>query len=166
VQADFGVIAKRRPLQRVIGDDQTYLIQQLCGPPQVAPKKFGDALRFLGMEIDSKTRNALTLKLWWDVEKTPNLDYSFGVYLLDAQGKTVTQSDGPIVSFWGGATIQTSQLTPGVFYVDIRTLALPADLAPGKHSLALAVYQPWDQVRLPVTGGINNALIIEMIALP
>jgi hypothetical protein len=166
VQADFGAIAKRRPLQRVIGDNQTYLIQQLCGPPQVEPKKFGDALRFLGMDITSKTRKALTLKLWWDVEKTPNLDYSFGVYLLDAQGKTVAQRDGPIVSFWGGATVQTSQLTSGVFYVDLRTLALPADLPPGHYSLALAVYQPWDQVRLPVAGGIENALIVDTLSLP
>jgi uncharacterized membrane protein len=166
VKADFGAIAAHRPLQRVIGDEQTYLIQQLCGPPQVAPKKFGEALRFLGMDIDSKTRNALTLKLWWDVEKAPNLDYSFGVYLVNQFGRTVAQQDGPIVSFWGGATIHTSQLMSGVLYVDHRTLTLPDNLPPGRYVLLLAVYQPWDQARLPVAGGIENALIIETITLP
>ncbi len=93
-------------------------------------------------------------------------DYSFGLYLLDEAGVMQAQRDGPLQDYWGRGVIQTSQLQPGTYYIDRRELVLPPDLPPGRYALALAVYRPWDGVRLPIPGGAaDDALLLEALML-
>ncbi|HVO43937.1 MAG TPA: glycosyltransferase family 39 protein [Aggregatilineales bacterium] len=161
VRDHFQMLSSQRPLQTVIGDQRFY-IQQLCAPPQVSPHVFGDSIRFLGLDLVSSTDQALTLKLWWDVVKPPPLDYSIGVHVLDkATGTVIAQSDGPINDFWGRGLLQTSSLTPGNYYIDLRTIPLKAPLSPGSYTLRLTVYQSWDLVRLPVKDSADGWLVIS-----
>jgi hypothetical protein len=152
----FEQIAARRPLQAVIGIQDRYLFQRLCAPPDIPPVVYGATLRFLGAEVMPQTDlahggRAITLKLWWDVLKPPSVDYSFSVRLIDPSGATVAQHDGPLVSFYGGADLPTSTLVPGVYYLDLRTLALAGPPA-ARYSLAVVVYQWWDGQALPAQG--------------
>jgi hypothetical protein len=165
VRAHFDSLVATRPLQRVIGD-QRYLFQQLCAPPEVEPRLFGDSLRFRGADIESVTRDQVTLKLWWDVLKAPGYDYSISVQLLDPAGKLVTQSDGPIIDYWGRGPIQTSTLVPGDIYIHHPTLTVPPGTPPGQYRLALTVYQSWDGMRLPVAGATDNLLLFDSLTLP
>jgi hypothetical protein len=165
VRAHFDSLVATRPLQRVIGD-QRYLFQQLCAPPEVEPRLFGDSLRFRGADIESVTREQVTLKLWWDVLKPPGYDYSISVQLLDPAGKLVTQSDGPIIDYWGRGPIQTSTLVPGDIYIHHPTLTVPPGTPPGQYRLSLTVYQSWDGTRLPVAGATDNLLFFDSLTLP
>ncbi len=166
VQERFHALEAGHPVLQVIGEDDRYLFQRMCAPPLENPQRFGDVLRFWGAEIESVERDRVALRLWWDVTEAPTADYSFGLYLLDEGGVMRAQRDGPIQDYWGRGGIQTSQLQPETYYIDWRELALPPDLPPGRYTLALAVYQPWDGVRLPVPGGTaDGALLLESFRL-
>lgn len=60
------------------------------------------------------------------------LDYSLGVYVLDAAGELVAQQDGP------PASTRTSTWMPEARYCDARALRLPE--APGEYSVLVALY--------------------------
>jgi hypothetical protein len=168
VQKRFHRIEMQRPLQQVIGDER-YLFQRLCAPPAVAPRLFGEAMRFRGADIESASRARIMLKLWWDVLSAPTADYSISVQMLNESGALVAQHDGPILDFWNSRTLQTSSLTPGHYYIDHRELVLPPGTPPGRYTLALTVYQPWDGARLPVEGANDakdNLLTFETVTVP
>ncbi|MCC6615834.1 MAG: hypothetical protein IT320_20355 [Anaerolineae bacterium] len=86
----------------------------------------------------------------------PPLDCAIGLYLLDGSGALVAQADGPI-NHYDHAIVPTSQMQPGQIYIDYRALDLSEDLPPGDYTLMLAVYQPWDGVRLTLPGGADMA---------
>jgi hypothetical protein len=78
----------------------------------------------------------LNLDLWWRAVRTPEADYSVGVYLTAPDGRVVAQQDG---GFDRGRIpamlLPIDQWTP-----DARTLSLPPDIPPGDYTLAVAVY--------------------------
>ncbi len=166
VQERFRALEAGHPVLQVIGEDDRYLFQRMCAPPLERPQRFGDVLRFWGAEVDLPEGDRITLRLWWDVTEAPAADYSFGLYLLDAAGGMQAQRDGPLQDYWGRGVIQTSQLQPGRYYIDLRDLVVPSDLPPGRYTLALAVYQPWDGVRLSAPdGALDGALPLESLTL-
>lgn len=145
----FEAIAAKRPLQNVIGIDDRYLIQRLCRGPLPQPVIFGpmdgDRLQFEGAEIESRTEQAITLKLWWRVTQPVRLDYSISVRLLDPNGNELAALDGPIQDLYGRGLLQTTALQPNGYYIDRRTLRLnatlvPAQTWPSQVQVALKVY--------------------------
>jgi hypothetical protein len=138
-------------------------------PPLSEPLVFadadtGDALTFLGADIDRADAAQINTRLWWRVQKPLTRDYSFGLHLLDTNGALVAQSDGP-VQHYGAETVQTSTMQPERIYIDFRSLTLHSDLPPGQYRLALVVYRPWDNVRL--TSGVGaDRLVLDTITFP
>ncbi len=124
-------------------------------PPFASPQRFGAHMDFWGADVDSVTREAISTRLWWRVEQTPSFDYSISLRLLDGSGALVAQSDGPI-NHYGAQIVQTSALEPGKIYIDWRTITPPPDIAPGSYSLALVVYQSWDNTRLTLPDGSDS----------
>ncbi|MGQ9889896.1 MAG: glycosyltransferase family 39 protein [Aggregatilineales bacterium] len=171
-QARFAELERTHPLQLVLGDcgqNRTwcYLVQLMEAPPRRQGQVFGGQLIFHGIDIDTVTREAAAVRLWWSVAQPPALDYSIGLHLLDAHGQLVAQADGPVRDQYAQLEpVQTSQLTPGRFYIDHRRLALPPDLPSGVYQLALVVYQPWDGARLLLADGADVLLLDSLALLP
>lgn len=158
VQAEFRAIEAEHPLQVVAGScnaEWCFLAQRLQGPPRSTPVWFGDQIAFWGMDNLDLSPTAIQARLWWRVERTPLLDYSISLRLVDASGFLVAQHDGP-VRFSNGDIVQTSQLEPGGFYLDERKLTPLEPLPPGDYRLQLVIYQSWDGVRLTLPDGSDT----------
>jgi len=150
------------------------LFRLYVAPPDTVGVLYENGMRFHGYEIIEDDQplvsplvgregDSLTVRLWWSVDRPPAADYSIGMHIYDGDGALVSQSDsGPqIVNLnptdLSAPLAQTSQWTPGQYYVEQRTLMLP-DVIPlsteGTHpyTLALVVYQFWDNVRVAAPG--------------
>jgi hypothetical protein len=116
----------------------------LSQPPLV----YGDmlALRERLTLAGARPGQLLHVDLWWSALKPLPLDYSVGVFLLDAVGRLRVQRDGP-----PGAK-PTSQWPPDEPVFDRHTLAIPRDLPPGTYQLGVQVYWYGDRIPLPVNG--------------
>jgi hypothetical protein len=162
----FQQVAAKRPLQNVIGIPDRYLIQRVCAPPLVEPVVFGDTVRFLGAEVLSIADQRVTLKLWWDVLRSPPADYSFSVRLIAPDGTQVAQTDGPLTDFYGQPALPTSSLVPDVYYIDRREMTLAALVqANTPYALWIVVYQWWDGQRLPSAGGSDGLTHAQELTL-
>ena len=167
VRQRFDQIEQTHPLQQVIGQcDRTwcYVIQLLEAAPNPEPLQFGDSLAFWGMDLDHVDSGRIAARLWWSASEPPGLDYSIGLQLLNAEGQLVAQQDSAIADFYSGGLIQTSQMTPGKLYIDVRDITLPPELPTGDYQLSLVVYQSWDNVRLLLPDQ-HDALLLESIHL-
>ncbi len=165
VRATFDRLEPTHPVRQVIGGcdvEWCYLAQLMEAPPRETPQQFGRQMLFWGADIDTISRERIDARLWWRVEETPELDYSIGLHLLDANGGLVAQSDGAI-QHYGVETVQTSQMEAGRIYIDHRALILPPDLPPGEYTLTLVVYQSWDNARLEINGG--DELVIDIVRI-
>lgn len=119
-----------------------------------APVVFGDlfALRDAVLPETIPAGGRLHVDLWWAAVEPPALDYSVGVFLLDASGATVADHQGP------PGDRPTTAWAVGDPVFDRHTLALPPDLPPGAYTVAVNVYwygdlQPLDaggQTLVPV----------------
>jgi hypothetical protein len=169
VRATFTDLEHSHPVQTVLTPSQCdrqwcYLIQLMEAPPWQAPATFGDRMAFWGTDVDGVSREAIQTRLWWRVEQPPDADYSLSLQLLDGSGALVAQTDGPI-NHYGAEIVQTSQLEPDRIYIDHRAITLPPDLPAGEYTLALAVYQAWDGVRLTLPDG-RDSLVLDTVTIP
>jgi hypothetical protein len=78
----------------------------------------------------------------------------FGWYLLDESGSLVAQVDG--------AGVDSSEWSQGDDFATIFNLTVPAQLAPGRYSLATALYEYPAIVRLNLTHGGNLYTITQL----
>lgn len=86
--------------------------------------------------ITAAPGETLNLDLWWRAIKTPDADYSAGVYLVAPDGRVLAQQDG---GFDQGR--MPAMLLPADRWMpDARSLLIPADIPPGDYSLTLSVY--------------------------
>lgn len=86
----------------------------------------------------------LPLTLYWRAVGPTRADLTVFVHLVDAEGQTVAQADGPPA---GGAQ-PSSGWVPGEIVIDARMIDLPADLAPGAYRLHVGFYDPATLQRL------------------
>lgn len=170
VTARFAELEAVRPVMQTAGDPAGYLFQRMCLPPEEAPHVFGDddnVLTFLGADVLLTEADVLEVVPWWTVDTQPARDYSFGVYLLDGAGALVAQQDGPLMDYWSGDSVPTTAFAPEGYIVGRRQIALPAGLPSGEYTLALAVYQPEDGVRLAVSPAAQYDLLrVTTLSLP
>ncbi|MCK6579112.1 MAG: glycosyltransferase family 39 protein [Anaerolineae bacterium] len=154
-RAVFETLEPGHPVQRVIGQcDRAwcYLAQLMEAPPLDQPVLFNGDLGFWGMDFDRAARDAVSVRLWWRVERSIPRDLSFSLRLLTVEGAMVAQQDGAILHY-GQDRIETSVMQPGALYIDRRALTLSPPLPPGDYALALIVYQSWDGVRWTLPDG-------------
>ncbi len=123
------------------------------------PIVFGDlfALRDAVLPESAAAGDALHVDLWWEATQSPALDYSVGVFLLDAGGATVADHQGP-----PGETPTTAWAVGDVVF-DRHTLALPPDLPPGAYTVLVNVYWYGDMQPLDAGGqtlvGVGTVMV-------
>jgi hypothetical protein len=117
---------------------------------------FGDHISLLGFELPQGAEihagGVLALSLYWQTDAPLAGNYTVGVYLRDANGAPVAQTDGQP----GGEFFPTSSWQSGVPVWDNRGVRLPDVLAAGRYQVWLKVYDfgADGAVRvLPVTAG-------------
>ncbi len=91
----------------------------------------------------------LLLTLLWESLQPITTDYQVFVHLLDASGNKLAQRDGQPVQWMR----PTSTWKPGEEIADRYGLLLPQDLAQGRYTLAVGLYDPVTGQRLPVSAG-------------
>lgn len=113
-----------------------------------APVAFGDlfALHDAVLPGALPPGGRLHVDLWWAALEPPPLDYSVGVFLLDAGGAAVAEHQGP------PGDRPTTAWEAGELVFDRHTLALPPDLPPGTYAVAVTVYWYGDLEPLPANG--------------
>ncbi len=154
-------------LQRVFGDcnsEWCFLAQLMEAPPRDRPLRFGGNIGFRGFEIERITESEINVRVWWEVDERPMVDYSIGLYLLDQNGALAAQDDGELHDHYSGP-LSTSQLEPGRVYIDLRTLPLPPDLPAGEYTLTLSVYDWRDDTRLQLPDD-SELLRLDTVTLP
>lgn len=108
--------------------------------------RFGTAVELAGSSA-AQIGDDLAVTLYWRPLAPVDRYATVFVHLLDADGQLVAQHDGAPV---GGAYPFPLWQT-GTLVVDRHTLALPADLPPGRYTLAVGIYDPDTLARWPVT---------------
>jgi hypothetical protein len=164
VQANFGRLEQMHPVQQVLGDctrSWCYLAQLMETAPSTTPISFEDGINFRGLDVDSAAPEELRLRLWWQAESQPRMDYSISVQLLNAEGVLVAQQDGSIQHY--GQTIETTAMAIGQLYIDSRVLRPTQPLVPGTYQWVLVVYDWQTGVRLPTEDGRDSVMLQELI---
>ncbi|PDW00183.1 glycosyltransferase family 39 protein [Candidatus Viridilinea mediisalina] len=138
---------------------EAYVTGAAQHPQKLVGATFGDQIILLGYTLKATTPAGpgvyraggnLPLSLFWDVVETPGRDYSMFLHLCQrCDEPPVASKDGPPLEGY----LPTSVWLPGKPARDDRAIALPRDLAPGRYTLLLGLYDPNDPSeagRLPV----------------
>jgi len=126
---DYRVPSMQHPLDRVIGN----------------------AVALLGYDIDSQPSapgEPVELKLFWRAEAEMARSYTVFVHVVDANGRTVAQSD--VVP--GDGVRPTTGWLPGEIVPSIHLLEPPAGCTDGCYALRIGMYDRVTGERLPVSG--------------
>lgn len=138
-------------------------------PPLALPleAQFGDAVALLGAdssgELAVQAGQPLTFTLAWQALGTPQANLVRFVHLLGSDGQLVAQQDSVPCQ---GACPAPSWLA-GEILLDPVELALPADLAAGRYTLAVGWYDAAAPAqRLAAFDGQGQALADNVLLLP
>jgi len=137
-----------KQLSTIIGDQTIHTVMFERFDAATVLGEFGDMFALHEANISTKARADETIfaDLWWTATAQPKLDYSVGVYLLDANQKVIAQSDAP------PGDMPTSQWQINDLHFDRHPLVIPPKLATGTYQIAVSVYWFGDQKQLPVDG--------------
>jgi hypothetical protein len=145
------------PLDRVILGNVTVPWQYRLDTVQLVDANFGNQIGLLGFEaVDSLSPGSeFDVTLYWEARQPPDDDYVVFVYLLDANGQSVAQHDGPPVN----GRYNTRMWLPGEVVPDVHSIALAPDIPAGTYRLYAGLYRWPDLERLPVwdSQGIEQA---------
>jgi len=112
------------------------------------------ALTHYALDADRATNRA-RVTLYWQCRAPSDSDYTVFVHLLDVSGAIVAQRDAPPRN----GAYPTSLWDAGEIVPDEYELAIPAT-ARGPFSLAIGMYSPLTQKRLPV--GDRDHITIDL----
>jgi hypothetical protein len=131
-------------------------------PAQSLSYDLGGQIALAGYTTTLASGNTLTLTLYWQALQVPQGDYKVFVHLLDEGGELVTQDDAsPRDGHYPTWAWQPGDLVP-----DPHQLRLPDERPPGPYHLAVGMYHPESDARLPVTGpqGLlpNRAVLLDI----
>jgi 4-amino-4-deoxy-L-arabinose transferase-like glycosyltransferase len=102
--------------------------------------RFEYGIALLGVD----TGQAGRVTLYWKTDQVVPGNYTVFLHVLDASGTQVTQADGPpLNNDW-----PTSAWIPGQALADVRQVADPAKLAPGRYTVVLGLYEPESGARV------------------
>jgi len=103
------------------------------------------------------SRAPFTVVLYWRAEQRIEADLSIFVHLIDSSGRLITQKDGAPAQ----GIYPTSQWRTGDLIVDAHELQ--ADGTPGTYSLVAGMYDLATLVRVPVTDGRDDQVLLTRI---
>jgi hypothetical protein len=135
-------------LSAIIGDQTIHTVLFERFDANTLLGNFGDVFALHEANIASQAHAGETIfaDLWWSAISQPKLDYSVGVYLLDANQNVITQSDAP------PADLPTSQWQVSKLQFDRHALVIPPALPAGTYQVAVSIYWFGDQKPLLVDG--------------
>ncbi len=107
---------------------------------------FGERVKLVGHELVITDAPALQVTLYWDVIEALDRDYQVFVHLLDGNGRTIGQGDGPPLE----GDYPTGAWAPGELLADPHLVSLE-DGIPLGGQLLVGLYHTGDGVRLPVS---------------
>ena len=136
-------------------------------PPDAQGIVYENGMRFHGADLlDIHTfptfheGETVRARLWWSVDEPPALDYSVGVYLLDADGRVHAQEDSaPALIYPDDAPLETSRWQPGQIFIEERQITLPPSVGRGDYALKMALYWFGDEIRLTAPGVDADGLL-------
>jgi len=128
--------------------------------------RLGDAVELVGYDLppaDSGYRpgESVQLVLYWRAVAEPTQDAKVFVHLYDPSGEIVTQADQR--PYHGTRPPYT--WAPGETLDDPYALTLPSDLAPGRYTLGVGMYDPVAGIRFPVSVAAEHRLSENRILL-
>jgi hypothetical protein len=139
-------------------------------PPDPEGVLFENGMRFHGFDIlddDGLVEygyplrhegETFRLRLWWSVDRVPELDYSVGLFVLRPDGSVLIDSNSaPQVS---DQPNETSRWVPGTTYIEERELEVPPTVLTAHYPVYLAVYHWTDQKRLSAPGVDDQGLLL------
>lgn len=113
---------------------------------QVAPLSSGIGVELLDRPLEACIGATHAVTLTWRGGDPVALDYSAFVHVRDEVGHIITQHDGQPRS----GSYPTSVWSQGEVVPDGHAIAIPAEVAPGAYAIVAGLYNPTDNVRLPV----------------
>jgi hypothetical protein len=132
------------------------------------PASFDNAIRLEGFELANGSLargQALLMILYWRGIRSIATDYTVGVHIVDASGKTVVGYDKEPRR---GAR-PSSSWTPGELIVDAIQLPIPLETVSGAYQIEVELYDAANRQRLQVTdsGGriTGDQIIIEPLRI-
>jgi hypothetical protein len=161
----YASVLKGRIPERWVGPP-TLLFRLYEAPPDPKGVLFENGMRFLGADVITDTGpdpwplvwregQSVRLRLWWSADRPVGLDYSVGTYILDlAETQLVAAYNGP--PNVTNAPKETSQWISGRYYVEDRKITIPYPTQGGEFRLCMAVYQWWDNARIPAPGETDS----------
>jgi len=82
--------------------------------------------------------DTIPLTLFWRAAGPTPVDYTAFVHVVDSDGHTVAQADGPPA----GGTPPSSLWVPGQIVIDAHAIEVPPDIQPGTYRLSVGIYDP------------------------
>jgi len=122
-----------------------------------APVDFGDEYALLGYEVlgDAMPGAELRVVTIWRVAHDAPVDSSTFLHILDANGALVSQHDG--FDVW------TPALKANDIVVQLHTMEIPPDAAPGSYRIQTGLYLRAQEERLPVL--VNGEALSDRVWL-
>jgi len=118
---------------------------------------FGDALELLGYHLETPETapgGHVALTLYWHARQRVTTDYTVFVHLLDEKGEIRGQCDSWPVN----GAYPTTLWSPEKVIVDTCVLPVNGDALPGRHRLAVGLYDLATLQRLPALDGDGRQL--------
>lgn len=108
---------------------------------------FSDGITLRGYRLTHPDESTLTLTLFWQATTPPTRDYTAFIHL------TPASDSATLATGWDAPPQRptTTWTDPTETVLDIRPLALPENLPPGRYHLAIGLYDPATVQRLPIT---------------
>lgn len=113
---------------------------------------FGDEIKLRGYSLPllgdaARAGGSLPVTLYWEAAAPPSQNYAMFLHLCqDCSIPPLAQTDGPPFSGHGDAGLTTTWIVGDPLH-DERSITLPRDLAPGRYTLLLGVYEPKPDLR-------------------
>jgi 4-amino-4-deoxy-L-arabinose transferase-like glycosyltransferase len=128
---------------RIAGVDYAWIYQVPPPLDDPLPADFGQAIHLRGFKETAPLQPGKTaaIQLFWETYKTPPIDYTLFAHLIAQDGKRYGQVD---------LLYPTSHWQANRYITTNLTLAVPANLPPGKYQLVIGLYDPSTNQRLPL----------------
>jgi hypothetical protein len=142
-----------------VGAPQTLAVLNVAQPAafviQHAQRgRLGDNAELLGYDVDLSAApgESLPLTLYWRRLAAFAGDYTVFVHLRRPDGTVLAQQDNPPRA----GSYRTSAWQPGETILDRYALTIPPGTAPGEYTLAVGMYLPGANTRLPAHDAQGN----------
>jgi hypothetical protein len=134
------------------------------GPSYTAYYELGDHIQLTGFRLSANRvspGDTLTLVLFWWSDGQVKENYTVFCHLVSADSELVAQHDGrPVLEIRPVPSWRAGELL-----LDSHPLTLSTDLAPGRHELAVGMYDLQTLERVPVFDGVGARLSEDRIVL-